>query len=160
MEVLGGGRGVVLTCDTPIMVRWDDGVYIVLSDDKSVIYFDPKPAKAQDAQNYLQEILDQEARRGRPTMRTRIDEKHHIDPTTGQIVKTSNGQPIPDEEPRILFRGRDKLAFPMLEFYRQLCVEDGCTDYQLESVDRMIAEFREFAELSDTMKQPGITRGL
>lgn len=100
----------------------------------------------------------------------RIDEKHHLEirgegegPLTHHvrpcIVKTGNGEEIPDNEPRILFRGRDRLALPMLKYYRQLCVADGCTDYQTESIDRMIAEFQEFADLSTTMKQPGSTRG-
>ena len=92
----------------------------------------------------------------------RIDNKHHIAADascTLQIVKTSNGQTIPDGEPVILFRGRDKLALPMLQFYRKLCVEDGCTDFQLESMDDMIRRFEEFAKTSSTMKQPGCTLG-
>ena len=88
----------------------------------------------------------------------RIDNKHHIE--MDRIIKTTNGEPIPDEEPRILFRGRDRLALPMLRFYRDLCLKDGATDFQLESVDGMIQEFEEFAEQSpEVLKQPGITRG-
>jgi hypothetical protein len=91
----------------------------------------------------------------------RIDEKHHLEirDNVPMIVKSGNGEPIPLEEPRILFRGRDRLALPMLEYYRQLCVADGCTEYQLSSVDRMITEFKDFAEAATTMKQPGSTRG-
>lgn len=88
----------------------------------------------------------------------RIDNKHHLDGE--QIIKTGNGQPIPDDEPVILFRGRDKLALPMLRCYRALCVADGCTDYQMESMDDMIHRFEEFSNASPTMKQPGCTRGL
>lgn len=87
----------------------------------------------------------------------RIDNKHHLDGE--QIVKTGNGQPIPDDEPIILFLGRDKLALPMIQYYRQLCKDDGCTDFQLESMDDMIRRFEEFAVTSPTMKQPGITLG-
>lgn len=88
----------------------------------------------------------------------RIDEKHHIE--GGKIIKTTNGTEVPESEPTILFRGRDHLALPMLEHYRELCVEDGCTDYQLESMDKMIAAFEKFAEENPkTMKQPGVTRG-
>jgi len=47
----------------------------------------------------------------------------------------------------------------MLEYYRQLCVLDGCTDFHLRGVDSRIEAFRQFAETSPTMKQPGITRG-
>lgn len=86
-----------------------------------------------------------------------IDEKHSIT-LDGQIVKTATGEIIPVDEPVILYRGRDRLALPMLHFYRQLCVDDGATDYQLESMDRMIARFEQYASENPT-KQPGITRG-
>jgi hypothetical protein len=86
----------------------------------------------------------------------KIDEKHYVE---GDRIFKNNGQPIPDDEPVIIFRGRDKLALPMLEFYRQLCVGDGCTDFQLASMDSMIQKFRDFSATSSTMKQPGITLG-
>lgn len=86
-----------------------------------------------------------------------IDEKHSID--SDRIIKTATGEEILETEPVILFRGRDRLALPMLHFYRQLCVDDGATDYQLESMDRMIERFDKFASENPT-KQPGITRGL
>lgn len=90
---------------------------------------------------------------------TRIDNKHHLEGES--IVKTGNGVPIDlEKEPVILFRGRDKLALPMLVFYRQLCKNDGCNDWQLASLDSMIEKFGEFAGQSPTMKQPGITKGL
>ena len=90
----------------------------------------------------------------------KIDLKHHID-EKGQIVKTGNGVPIPEEEPTILFRGRDRLSVPMLQAYRVLCVEDGCNDFQLGQIDELIARFTRFAEQHpDVMKQPGVTRGL
>lgn len=85
-----------------------------------------------------------------------IDEKYSIDGE--RIIKTLTGEEIPDGEPVILYRGRDRLALPMLEFYRALCVDDGATEYQLESMDRMINKFRKFAEENPT-KQPGITEG-
>jgi hypothetical protein len=100
----------------------------------------------------------------------RIDDKYHLEVKFTDegggveipqpiIVKSGNGEPIPLEEPRILFRGRDRLALPMLKYYRQLCVADGCTDYQLTSIENMISEFQEFADTATTMKQPGSTRG-
>jgi hypothetical protein len=85
-----------------------------------------------------------------------IDEKHSID--GDRIIKTATGEEVPIEEPVILYRGRDKLALPMMRYYRQLCVEDGATDYQLESMDRMIKRFEDYAKENPT-KQPGITRG-
>lgn len=85
-----------------------------------------------------------------------IDEKHYIE---GERIFKKNGQPIPDNEPVILFRGRDKLALPLLLHYRSMCVKGGCTDFQLQSVDRMIQKFQKFANESSTMKQPGCTLG-
>ncbi len=88
-----------------------------------------------------------------------IDLKHHID-DRGQIVKTGNGVPIPLDEPLILFRGRDRLAVPMLLHYRQLCIDDGCNDFQLGQIDVLIKKFETFALANPaTMKQPGVTRG-
>lgn len=85
-----------------------------------------------------------------------IDEKHSID--GDRIIKTATGEEVPENEPVILYRGRDRLALPMMRFYRELCVKDGATDYQLESMDRMIARFEKFAKENPT-KQPGITEG-
>lgn len=89
----------------------------------------------------------------------RIDNKHSVT-DNGTIIKTSNGSPIPDHEPKILFRGRDKLAIPMLQFYLGLCIQDGCTQYQEESMRSMIKEFENFRDsFSASMKQPGSTSG-
>ena len=57
--------------------------------------------------------------------------------------------------------GRDKLAVPMLEYYALLCRNDGATDYQLDTMQIMIDRFKKFArDNPETMKQPGITKGL
>ena len=94
------------------------------------------------------------------TMVRKIDLKHHID-DKGQIIKTGNGVPIPEEEPLILFRARDRLAVPMLRAYRELCIADGCNDFQLGQIDELITRFVTFASANpQVMKQPGITRGL
>lgn len=94
------------------------------------------------------------------TIVRKIDLKHHID-DKGQIVKTGNGVPIPDNEPLVLFRGRDRLAVPLLLKYREFCERDGCNDFQLGQVDQLIKRFADFAsDNPDVMKQPGITRGL
>jgi hypothetical protein len=96
----------------------------------------------------------------------RIDNKHSIiydeeDGTLGLAKRLESGelQPIPPTEPVILFRARDLLALPMLRYYRQLCVADGCTNFQLSIMDDMIDKFAAFAAVSPTMKQPGVTKG-
>lgn len=78
----------------------------------------------------------------------------------GQIVKISNGEVLPIEEPLFLLRARDHLALPLLHQYRILCVGDGCNDYILKLLDEMIDLFGHFQRLyPDQMKQPGITKG-
>lgn len=90
----------------------------------------------------------------------KIDLKHHVD-ENGQIVKSSNNTVIAETEPLILFRARDRLALPLLQHYKQLCIEDNCNDYQLSQIDELIGRFERFAEANpDVMKQPGVTRGL
>lgn len=86
----------------------------------------------------------------------RIDDKHCVD--GDRILKMSTGEEIPETEPTILFRGRDRLALPMLYFYRAQCAEEGATDHQLASMDRMIVSFEVYAK-DNPVKQPGITEG-
>ena len=89
---------------------------------------------------------------------TKLDEKHHLEGET--IVKTGNGVEIDlDYEPVILFRGRDKLALPLLKIYSIMCQANGCTQYQLDTLDEMILKFSAFNRISPTMKQPGCTEG-
>jgi hypothetical protein len=79
---------------------------------------------------------------------------------TVHIVKTSNGERVPDDEPLFLLRARDRLAIPLLRHFRELCRADGCTTYMLGLCDLTIAQFERFAaEHPEQMKQPGVTRG-
>jgi hypothetical protein len=99
-----------------------------------------------------------------------IDPKFHIqadDSAIGEgrcgitIVKTSNGEPIPDDEPLMLFRARDRNVLAMLHKYRELCEADGCNEFQMDGVNNRIEAFNNFAkDHPERMKQPGITRGL
>lgn len=89
-------------------------------------------------------------------MRT-IGTKFHI--KGDQIVKTSTGEVVPESEPLMLLRGRDRQALPALHAYLHLCKLTGCTDYQLDSVRERIAAFEEYASDDSRMKQPGSTRG-
>lgn len=92
-------------------------------------------------------------------MLRRINDRFHVD-TEGIVIKTSNGQAIPEDEPIVLLRGRDRLAHPLLLIYRVLCTLDGCNSYFLGEVDRSIAQFTMFkVDHADRMKQPGVTKG-
>lgn len=80
--------------------------------------------------------------------------------TGPNIVKISNGEVLPEDEPLMLIRARDRIAIPGLLKYRELCVADGCNDYILGLLDETIEEFRRFETTHpERMKQPGVTRG-
>jgi len=92
-----------------------------------------------------------------------IDPKFHIehDANSVLIVKTSNGEVVPEDEPLMLFRARDRNALPMLRYYQDCCYKDGCTDFQMEGIANRIAAFEDFRSKNPKrMKQPGITKGL
>jgi hypothetical protein len=93
-----------------------------------------------------------------------IGSKYGIEVRNGEpvIVKVATGEPIPDDEPLILFRARDALALPgALYPYQTLCFADGCTDFHLAGVRNRVLAFEEFHhDHPGRMKQPGITRGL
>jgi hypothetical protein len=87
-----------------------------------------------------------------------LDGKYSLDGE--EIIKTATGEPIPHDEPVIVFRGRDKLLVQMLIAYRKLCLEDNCTDYQMKAVSDQMLRFYEFSvRHPERMKQPGCTLG-
>jgi len=87
----------------------------------------------------------------------KIDEKFS---TTGEIVKRSNGELVPEDEPLFLLRARDRLAVRMLLVYEALSKEDGCNDFHFEHLDKDIEAFKIFREEHpERMKQPSVTRG-
>lgn len=89
----------------------------------------------------------------------RIDPKFHI--SGDEIIKTSNGQPVPEDEPLFLLRGRDHLAVLLLKLYLLLSERDDCTDFHLDGVRERIEAFEKFRDQHPVrMKQPGVTRGL
>lgn len=91
-------------------------------------------------------------------MPRQIDPKYSI---TGDLeIVNLTGVPIPDDEPLILFRARDRNALKMLYFYRRLCEADGCTDFHMTGTWNRIEAFEKFREEHpERMKQPGITKG-
>jgi hypothetical protein len=101
-------------------------------------------------------------------IKKRIDNMFHAEinlPDLGsgpriQIIKTSNGVPVPDDEPLFVIRGRDRLAIKAVKAYRQLAIEDGVDPDRIKLIDMRIAEYEQFAEDNPlSMKQPGITKG-
>lgn len=88
----------------------------------------------------------------------RVNQMFHIEGE--RLVKTSNGQPVPEDEPLFIIRGRDAIAVAALFAYRDLALDNGCNDYLLGGVDQVITDFVAFAQAHpERMKQPGVTRG-
>jgi hypothetical protein len=87
----------------------------------------------------------------------KIDEKFS---SCGDIIKRSNGEIVPRDEPLFLIRARDRLAVKALLAYRVLSQEDACNDFHFEHLDKDIKAFKKFREEHPgRMKQPSITRG-
>ena len=71
-----------------------------------------------------------------------IDSKYKID-ANGNLVKM-DGTPIPDDEPLILFRAKDKLTPQLIENYKKLCQEADCPPQQVSSLDQLIQQFKDW----------------
>lgn len=73
----------------------------------------------------------------------------------GKFVNRVSGEAIPDDEPVIIFRARDRHALAVLCFYHRLA-DDG---HHKQAIQDRIDEFKAFqATHPERMKEPGITR--
>lgn len=73
-------------------------------------------------------------------------------------VTTEHGD-IPDDEPVIVFRGRDKMVPAMLRFYLDMCAENGSPQRHLDLVQRSAANIIQWqVEHSDQARQPDSER--
>ena len=60
-----------------------------------------------------------------------------------------------DQEPTMLFHGKNRLAVPLLVYYRTLCREDGCAVEVLQHVDAIISDFEAYRDAHpELMTQP------
>ena len=72
----------------------------------------------------------------------------------GRFVNRVSGEAIPDDEPVIIFRARDRHALAVLLFYQNQ-IRDP---HHAEAVQDRINEFRNFANKNrDRVKEPGVT---
>lgn len=73
----------------------------------------------------------------------------------GRFVNRVSGEAIPDDEPVILFRARDRNALEALRYYRSLCEDE----HHREAVTDRISEFKSYQDAHpERMKEPGVTR--
>jgi hypothetical protein len=69
----------------------------------------------------------------------------------GKIVNRATGEPIPDNEPIIIFRAKDVLAVPALQYYMYLCKDDN----HRQVIDGRIEDFLTWqAENPKSTKEP------
>ena len=71
----------------------------------------------------------------------------------GRFVNRVSGDTIPDDEPVIIFRARDRHALQVLYFYQQRCADP----HHRQAIEDRIAEFQAYRD-SHPLKEPGITR--
>jgi hypothetical protein len=72
----------------------------------------------------------------------------------GQFVNRVSGEPIPDDEPVIIFRARDRKALPILHLYLSLCDDE----HHRQAIQDRIYEFGAFQRAHpERVKEPGIT---
>jgi hypothetical protein len=78
-----------------------------------------------------------------------------------RIVNTVSGEPIPEDEPLFLLRGRDENAIAGLNSYLNICHKRGCNDLHQRGILQTLDKFTAFKnEHPERMKQPGITKHL
>jgi hypothetical protein len=80
-----------------------------------------------------------------------IDSKYK---TTGEIFKY-DGTPIPEDEPLILFRGRDRLVPQMLDYYNELRIKAGTSQKNMPLLQKQIEVIKRWqAENPDRTRIP------
>lgn len=77
-----------------------------------------------------------------------------------RLVKTSNGQFVPEDEPLFIIRGRDAMAVALLSAYREFCRDHGTPQQRIDDLASVINLFEDYQKnYPDKMKIPGITLG-
>lgn len=92
------------------------------------------------------------------TRMRKLNDMFHID--GDRLIKTSNGEPVPEDEPLFIFRGRDELARRVIWEYLNMLRKEQCDRDRIIAVDQAMMRFCQFAmDHPERMKQPGITKG-
>lgn len=85
-----------------------------------------------------------------------LNEMFHLEGE--RLVKTSNGQFVPEDEPLFILRARDMNATDAIEYYISLCDISGTPADRLAAMDEVVAKFKAYRKTHDT-KVPGSTHG-
>lgn len=86
----------------------------------------------------------------------------HVD-DEGYLVKTSNNERVPEDEPVFILRGRDVLAVASIHHYAGLLIgHNGAGDVgqRMFELGAVVHDFMRFKiQHPERMKVPGVTRG-
>ena len=86
----------------------------------------------------------------------KLNEMFHIDGE--RLVKTSNGQAVPEDEPVFILRGRDVLACWTLGKYIDACRFNDVPEDRIESLRELKKKFFRYG-MDHNTKIPGATHG-
>jgi hypothetical protein len=86
----------------------------------------------------------------------KLNEMFHIDGE--QLVKSSNGQPVPPGEPLFILRARDVAAAPAIWNYIALCAMAGTPPDRIEQLRKVYHDFVQY-RVGAVVKVPGSTHG-
>lgn len=93
---------------------------------------------------------------GAPASR-QVDPKHSAALIDGKIeVLNKTGEPVPEDEPMMLFRGRDMLAMHIVWLYLGVAQRARCNTEHLRGITERSEAFTSFSlQHADRMKRPG-----
>jgi hypothetical protein len=85
----------------------------------------------------------------------KLNDMFHIEGE--RLVKTSNGQFVPEDEPLFILRGRDALAADAISHYIRNCTVAGTPPDRIQQLRAVLAKFDNYAR--NERKIPGVTHG-
>lgn len=89
-------------------------------------------------------------------MMREIDGKFSIN--GDEIFNTISGEVVPEDEPVMFFRARDRFAVEAMRNYQLVCTIEGCDAKHLAGIEYNVGRFLKFRkEHPERMKRPGVT---
>lgn len=89
----------------------------------------------------------------------KLNDMYHINDEL-RLVKTSNGQVVPDDEPLFVVRGRDATAHLVVANYIALCSAYEVPEDRIEQLYGVLRGFIVYlAKHQELIKVPGVTHG-
>lgn len=86
----------------------------------------------------------------------KLNDMYHLEGE--RLIKTSNGQFVPEDEPLFILRGRDMIASIAIIEYRDECEACGVPQDRIIQLEQVIQKFQEYAR-THPIKLPGVTHG-